>query len=56
MSCQSEYTCYYAIYIKEMEEYNKLPEEDNFYHIYALVYILQTHQLHIEEYNYHYKI
>lgn len=56
MSCQSEYTCYYAIYIKEIEEYNKLPEEDNFYHIYALVYILQTHQLHIEEYNYHYKI
>ena len=51
-----KYTCYYAVYIKEIERYNTLPEKSGTYHMYILSYVFETHQLRIKEYTYQYKI
>ena len=56
MTCQEKYTCYYAVYIKEIERYNTLPEKSGTYHMYILSYVFETHQLRIKEYTYQYKI
>ena len=55
MICQNEETCYYSVYITELEEYNSLPQENGTYHIYSMVYNKERHSLLIEEYDYNFK-
>ena len=54
-SCDDETVCYYSIYIEDIDKYNTLPEENGNYHIYAMIYKPNMHELVIDEFDYDYK-
>lgn len=54
-SCGDETICYYSFYIKDIHQYNTLPAENGNYHIYAMTYNTNLHELVIDEFDYDYK-
>lgn len=55
MLCEKYHKCYYSLYIKELDEYNKYPTETGNYNIYAMLFDYNSSYLQIEEYSYDYK-
>ncbi len=47
--------CYYLVYIKEIESYNKIPDESGKYHVNTMMYDPSKATLDIEEFSYEYK-
>lgn len=54
--CESKKNkCYYSIYIKELNDYNKVPEKTGKYHVNTMMYDPDKSCLMIEEFVYSYK-